>query len=303
MNVNINGVSCYFTAASSSINFSNNIGQNLHRVGQCIDSHLKTISGDIKLENCFTPEGNSRVVIKSVSGDITLSGGRLNCDAKSVSGDIKCDDVHLKNVKTVSGDAVLNNGAAVQHVQTTSGAIILQGSSADSLKNCSGKITLKDGSHIKGDVIITGTGTLSIENSSIDNMLVISASHLNIGANATVNHIYLKNVNCISSTFFFDDFPNVDSVRIGDFINMNRVSGIITNTLIIDGVNYGPQNHAINRSSGQNREQPQEKIVTIEDGAVVKSLEFEGDKCTVILEGNARLEGNRNVPGLTVQNA
>ncbi|WP_413727232.1 hypothetical protein [Sodalis sp. RH19] len=288
---------------SNVIIIKNNSGNSVNLTGEEIKSVIETGCEKINLHNCFTRAGNNDIYIKSQSGAISISEGDIHCNVQSQSGKISCEHVILTNVETDSGKINLKNVEKAGFIKSMSGKVTLNNSIADSVTTASGNLSLKNKSHVKGDVITAGV--FSIKDSVIDKTLEICSNNVTIGANSIVNEVYMKKPN-IEENFINSNYQKIIFI---DGVNASNINTIISgvnfppgnlNLVGVNNIRFSTQNHDF--TSGRIT-QPQENSITIENDAVVKSLRFDGDECTVILKGSARFEGDRNVPGLTVKNA
>lgn len=130
------------------------------------DIYLKSISGDIKMENT-----NSRYVdINTTSGEISAKT-LDNTKIKSVSGDVKILAANTADISTVSGDIELNEVTMALNIETTSGDVevlkanILRNSN---IKTVSGEVEIERLNNIyvetstrSGDVNVFNNNRLS----------------------------------------------------------------------------------------------------------------------------------------------
>ncbi len=126
------------------------------------------------------PTGAS-VAVKSISGDVIVSGVRGEVRAESISGDVSIDSApNLVLAKTVSGDVTTRDagGATTMVLSTVSGSVIASGLQVR---------TLQAGS-VSGNVRLSGTQVERVEAKSVSGNIDFDAPLLKAGRYAFTSH-------------------------------------------------------------------------------------------------------------------
>jgi Putative adhesin len=78
--------------------------------------------GDNDVEYTVTVPTGTRVILHSISGDLEVQGTRGELEARSVSGDIRADDVARNaTLESLSGNMTVHNDRGDLHMRTVSG--------------------------------------------------------------------------------------------------------------------------------------------------------------------------------------
>lgn len=126
------------------------------------------------------PTGAS-VAVKSISGDVIVSGVRGEVRAETISGDVSVDSApNLALAKTVSGDVTARDagGATTMVLSTVSGSVIASGLKVR---------TLQAGS-VSGNVRLSGTQVERVEAKSVSGNIDFDAPLLKAGRYAFTSH-------------------------------------------------------------------------------------------------------------------
>jgi DUF4097 and DUF4098 domain-containing protein YvlB len=79
-------------------------------------------NGDDDVEYTVTVPAGTRVILHSISGDLEVQGTRGEIEARSVSGDVRVDDVaHNATLESLSGNMTVHNVRGDLHMRTVSG--------------------------------------------------------------------------------------------------------------------------------------------------------------------------------------
>lgn len=123
----------------------------------------------VSVDYTVTAPAGTRVIVRSVSGDVKVTGIKGELDAESVSGDITVAEAgQLARAKTVSGDVDIKGAAAesVLDVSSVSGDVAARGVKARRVEvsSVSGNAELTDVTceaaamkSVSGDVVFTGS--------------------------------------------------------------------------------------------------------------------------------------------------
>ncbi|MDP2320846.1 MAG: DUF4097 family beta strand repeat-containing protein [Acidobacteriota bacterium] len=126
------------------------------------------------------PTGAS-VAVKSISGDVIVSGVRGEVRAETISGDVSIDSSpNLALAKTVSGDVTARDagGATTMVLSTVSGSVIASGLKVR---------TLQAGS-VSGNVRLSGTQVERVEAKSVSGNIDFDAPLIKAGRYAFTSH-------------------------------------------------------------------------------------------------------------------
>lgn len=126
------------------------------------------------------PTGAS-VAVKSISGDVIVSGVRGEVRAETISGDVSVDSApNLSLAKTVSGDVTARDagGATTMVLSTVSGSVIASGLKVR---------TLQAGS-VSGNVRLSGTQVERVEAKSVSGNIDFDAPLIKAGRYAFTSH-------------------------------------------------------------------------------------------------------------------
>jgi len=121
------------------------------------------------------------VAVKSISGDVSVSGVRGEVRAETVSGDVSIDSTpNLALAKTVSGDVIARDigGATTLVLSTVSGSVIASGL----------KVRALEAGSVSGDVRLSGMQVERVEAKSVSGNIDFDAPLVKAGRYAFTSH-------------------------------------------------------------------------------------------------------------------
>lgn len=121
------------------------------------------------------------VAVKSISGDVAVSGVRGEVRAETVSGDVNIDSTpNLSMAKTVSGDVIARDigGATTLVLSTVSGSVIASGL----------KVRALEAGSVSGDVKLSGMQVERVEAKSLSGNIEFDAPFVKAGRYAFTSH-------------------------------------------------------------------------------------------------------------------
>lgn len=126
------------------------------------------------------PSG-AAVAVKSISGDVIVSGVRGEVRAETISGDVSVDSAtNLALAKTVSGDVTARDagGATTMVLSTVSGSVIASGL----------KVRTLEAGSVSGNVRLSGTQVERVEAKSVSGNIDFDAPLIKAGRYAFTSH-------------------------------------------------------------------------------------------------------------------
>ena len=121
------------------------------------------------------------VALKSISGNVLVSGVRGEVRAETVSGDVSVDSTpNLSMARTVSGDVIARDigGPATLVLSTVSGSVIASGL----------KVRALEASSVSGDVKLSGTQVERVEAKSVSGNIDFDAPLVKAGRYEFISH-------------------------------------------------------------------------------------------------------------------
>ncbi|CNF32705.1 DUF4097 domain-containing protein [Yersinia similis] len=273
---NSNSIQKYTGAVSS-------ISDDLRINNEKCKSNIGTISGDIKINRHSTVYGN----VHSISGYITVKDSIVDKNVTTVSGNINAVNSTIeKNIETVSGSIEVEKSTVSGNLETTSGRIDIDTTKINgNVDTTSGSISMSD-STIDGSVTCKA-GSVKIVNSTIKESLNVTSEKVFIGTASCIGKINISP-------------PEFVNVNITSFGNGNIVMGMRNlfisggvNTIITNGKVFVNEQRVGHTASQSTSKQVEEVTINIAKDASVNDIVFYTKKCHVILEGNAKYNGEK----------
>ncbi|CNE08982.1 Uncharacterised protein [Yersinia similis] len=259
------------------------------------------MSGNIKINSHSTVYGN----VHSISGYITVKDSIVDKNVTTVSGNINAVNSTIeKNIETVSGSIEVEKSTVSGNLETTSGRIDIDTTKINgNVETTSGRIDI-DTTKINGNVDTT-SGSISMSDSTIDGSVTCKAGSVKIvnstikeSLNVTSEKVFIGTASCIGKINISPpEFVNVNITSFGSgnivmgmrnlFIS-GGVNTIITNSKVF--VNEQRVGHTASQSTSK---QVEEVTINIAKDASVNDIVFYTKKCHVILEENAKYNGEK----------
>lgn len=273
---NSNSIQKYTGAVSS-------ISDDLRINNENCKSNIGAISGDIKINRHSEVYGN----VNSISGDITVKKSIVDKNITTVSGDVNAVNSTIgKNIKTVSGSIEVEQSTVSGNLETTSGRIDIDTTKINgNVHTTSGSISLND-STIDGSVTCKA-GSVTIVNSTIKESLNVTSEKIIVGTASCIGKINIPPPEFVNVNITSFGSGNI-MMGMGNLCISGGVNVTITNGKVF--VNEQRGGHTASQSTSKKVE---EVTINIAKNASVNDIVFYTKKCHIILEGNAKYNGEK----------